>query len=319
MTDNILTRIADNKRREVAAEAAIEGPVSLPYNLPEVSSMSRALAESPLGIIAEFKRRSPSKGDIHPMADVAAIIPAYEDAGAAACSVLTDTPFFGGAVSDLMLASTLVNIPLLRKEFVVSERQILKARACGASAVLLIASLLSAEEIERFTATAHSIDLEVLVELHSEAELDKLTPAADMVGVNNRDLTTFRTDPGLSERLASLLPSEMVKVAESGLTDIREVHRLREAGYRGFLIGETFMKHSSPGRRSDGLSMVRFDFRGHADRMIKVCGMAAPKSIRSVSALAPMLMGFIFYEPSPATPVHSILNVSGGFPLLSLQ
>ncbi|MCM1337346.1 MAG: indole-3-glycerol phosphate synthase TrpC [Candidatus Amulumruptor caecigallinarius] len=246
MTD-ILTQIAANKRREVDAEERIEGPVTFPADLPDVTSMSRALLTSPTGIIAEFKRRSPSKGEIHAKAIAADVIPAYEAAGAAACSVLTDTPFFGGAPSDLMVAASLVNIPLLRKDFVVSERQILKARIYGASAVLLIASLLTADEISRFTTTAHDCGLEVLVELHSERELDRLTPAADMVGINNRDLTTFHTDPSLSERLAAMLPAEMVKVAESGLTNFGEVQRLRKLGFRGFLIGETFMKHDNPG------------------------------------------------------------------------
>lgn len=246
MTD-ILSQIAANKRREVEAEERMEGAVTLPTDLPEVPSMARALLDSPTGIIAEFKRRSPSKGEIHAKAIASEVIPAYEAAGAAACSVLTDTPFFGGAPSDLMVAASMVSIPLLRKDFVVSERQIIKARIYGASAVLLIASLLTAEEIARFTTVAHDCGLEVLVELHAERELDRLTPAADMVGINNRDLSTFHTDPALSERLVSMLPSSMVKVAESGLTNISEVERLRSLGYRGFLIGETFMKHQHPG------------------------------------------------------------------------
>lgn len=246
MTD-ILSQIAANKRREVEAETRREGPVNLPSDLPDVPSMARALLDSPTGIIAEFKRRSPSKGEIHAKAIASEVIPAYEAAGATACSVLTDTPFFGGAPSDLMVGASMVSIPLLRKDFVVSERQILKARIYGASAVLLIASLLTAEEISRFTTVAHDCGLEVLVELHAERELDRLTPAADMVGINNRDLTTFHTDPALSERLVSALPSSMVKVAESGLTNIAEVKRLRSLGYWGFLIGETFMKHPNPG------------------------------------------------------------------------
>ncbi len=220
--------------------------------IPDISgsmmppSMKSALINSQTGIIAEFKRRSPSKGEIHPKAMVNDIIPGYEQAGAAACSVLTDTPYFGGSLTDLAVASSLVSMPLLRKDFTISEFQIAQARLYGASAVLLIAAVLSAEEMQRFTRYAHDCGLEVLVEVHNVAELDKLPTDADMVGVNNRDLTTFRTDPTLSLHIASLLPDNVVKVAESGLTSISEVNRLRDAGYRGFLIGETFMRHDHP-------------------------------------------------------------------------
>ncbi|HJE39468.1 MAG: indole-3-glycerol phosphate synthase TrpC [Candidatus Amulumruptor caecigallinarius] len=243
---NILDEIIANKRREIDAEIKRVG------GIPDISgsmmspSMKSALINSQTGIIAEFKRRSPSKGEIHPKAMVNDIIPGYEQAGAAACSVLTDTPYFGGSLTDLAVASSLVSMPLLRKDFTVSEFQIAQARLYGASAVLLIAAVLSAEEMQRFTRYAHANGLEVLVEVHNVAELDKLPTDADMVGVNNRDLTTFRTDPTLSLHIASLLPDNVVKVAESGLTSISEVNRLRDAGYRGFLIGETFMRHDHP-------------------------------------------------------------------------
>ncbi len=243
---NILDEIIANKRREIDAEMKRVG------GIPDISgsmmppSMKSALINSQTGIIAEFKRRSPSKGEIHPKAMVNDIIPGYEQAGAAACSVLTDTPYFGGSLTDLAVASSLVSMPLLRKDFTISEFQIAQARLYGASAVLLIAAVLSAEEMQRFTRYAHDCGLEVLVEVHNVAELDKLPTDADMVGVNNRDLTTFRTDPTLSLHIASLLPDNVVKVAESGLTSISEVNRLRDAGYRGFLIGETFMRHDHP-------------------------------------------------------------------------
>lgn len=243
---NILDEIIANKRREIDAEIKRVG------GIPDISgsmmppSMKSALINSQTGIIAEFKRRSPSKGEIHPKAMVNDIIPGYEQAGAAACSVLTDTPYFGGSLTDLAVASSLVSMPLLRKDFSISEFQIAQARLYGASAVLLIAAVLSAEEMQRFTRYAHDCGLEVLVEVHNVAELDKLPTDADMVGVNNRDLTTFRTDPTLSLHIASLLPDNVVKVAESGLTSISEVNRLRDAGYRGFLIGETFMRHDHP-------------------------------------------------------------------------
>lgn len=209
--------------------------------------MSRQLSDSPTGIIAEFKRRSPSRGDIHPMAMVNEVVGGYTSAGASACSILTDTPFFGGALSDLAVARKVTDIPLLRKDFIVDEYQIYQAALFGADAILLIAAVLSAQDIVRYTDLAHRFGLEVLLELHSMSELDSFYSQVDMVGINNRDLTTFHTDPALSMKMARELPGNVVKVAESGLTSMSEVQRLREAGYRGFLIGETFMKEKNPG------------------------------------------------------------------------
>lgn len=244
---NILDKIIATKRREVEAIAALR-PVyaGVDSNRPLVS-MSEALRNSSTGIIAEFKRRSPSKGDIHPMAEVSEIVPAYEQAGAAACSILTDTTYFGGALTDLAVARSVSDIPLLRKDFIVSEFQIGEAARVGADAVLLIAAALTATEIKDFTDCAHGCGLEVLFEIHNVSELDKYYEKVDMVGVNNRDLSTFITDPQLSATIASLLPEEVIKVAESGLTSFEEVRRLRDIGYRGFLIGETFMKTEHPG------------------------------------------------------------------------
>ncbi|MBD5322822.1 MAG: indole-3-glycerol-phosphate synthase [Bacteroides sp.] len=242
---DILQQIVDNKRREVEAMSAYRQ-----YDCTgreKIRSMSRALASSDTGIIAEFKRRSPSKGDIHPMAMVSEVIPSYASAGASACSILTDTPYFGGALTDLVSARTLTDIPLLRKDFIISEFQIHEAAHHGADAILLIAAALSRDEIERFTDCAHNAGLEVLLELHSMNELDRFCQHVDMVGVNNRNLATFHTDPALSLKVAKELPDSVVRVAESGLTSMQEVRRLRDAGYRGFLIGETFMRESDPG------------------------------------------------------------------------
>lgn len=243
---NILEKIIQNKRMEVeAAMLRVPQLPSMDLSRP-TRSMSGALKESTTGIIAEFKRRSPSKGDIHPCALVSDVIPGYAEAGASACSVLTDTPFFGGALSDLDMARRLVDIPLLRKDFIVSDYQIHEAATHGADAILLIASALSRKEIEHFTSTAHSLNLEVLLELHSMDELEKFCPEVEMVGINNRNLSTFHTDPTLSLKMARELPDGVVKVAESGLTSMDEVRRLRDAGYQGFLIGETFMKACDP-------------------------------------------------------------------------
>lgn len=249
MTD-ILQQIVANKRREVAAKAAlglyrgIETQVVRVLRTP--LSMSRRLEESPTGIIAEFKRRSPSKGEIHPRAMAEKVLGGYERAGAAACSVLTDTPYFGGSLDDLALARRSVSLPLLRKEFIVDERQILEARCYGADAVLLIASVLTAGEIERFTLTAHHAGLEVLLELHGNCELDKMTDGVDMIGVNNRNLATFKVDIEESLLMVSQLPRDAVKVAESGITSMMQLRELRAAGYQGFLIGERFMRNADP-------------------------------------------------------------------------
>lgn len=245
---NILDRIIANKRREVEAAARMFGEEVTIATTYQPVSLRNSLLESPTGIISEFKRRSPSKGEIHPLALVEDVVPAYDEAGASACSILTDTVFFGGALTDLSVARTLTSLPLLRKDFIISRRQIAEARAAGADAVLLIAAALSRREIEEFTIYAHSLDLEVLFEIHNADELDRYCPEVDLVGVNNRDLTIFETDPLLSEKVAKELPSDVVKVAESGLRSLSEVMRLREAGFRGFLIGESFMKYPHPGQ-----------------------------------------------------------------------
>ena len=243
----ILDNIIACKRREVAAlrdagyYRRFENAVRT-----RSCSMSRALSESGTGIIAEFKRRSPSKGDIHPMAMVADIVPGYEAAGAAACSVLTDTPFFGGSVTDLAVARSCAALPLLRKEFIVHPCQITEAAAFGADAVLLIASVLTYGEICEFTETAHFYGMEVLLEIHGYDELGKIAATADMIGVNNRNLKNFHTDIAMASAIIADLPGEAVKVAESGLKTMDEIRALRSAGYRGFLIGETFMKAASP-------------------------------------------------------------------------
>ncbi|MDE7369866.1 MAG: indole-3-glycerol phosphate synthase TrpC [Muribaculaceae bacterium] len=244
--DSILQKIVDNKRREVEACRIAGVYQRLPESTRTSLSFKQALVEGS-GIIAEFKRRSPSKGEIHPMADVAKVVKGYSLNGASCCSILTDTPFFGGALSDLAVARQVAEItPLLRKEFIVSIDQIREAAAIGADAVLLIASVLEKNEMRDFTAAAHDLGLEVLCEIHSVEELDRLPLDADMVGINNRNLATFDTDISRSSMIASQLPLSMIKVAESGIKNIAEVKRLRREGYTGFLIGETFMKHNEP-------------------------------------------------------------------------
>lgn len=248
---NFLKKILEYKRREVMAAKAVIPADTLRGMAGEVTrpviSMSRALRQSPTGIIAECKRRSPSKGDIHPAAEAADIVSGYEQAGAAACSVLTDTPFFGGALTDLAVARSVAAIPLLRKDFIIDEYQLYQARIYGADAVLLIASALDADTVARLTDKAHSLGLETLLELHSADEASMVTPSTDMVGVNNRNLSTFVTDTAISEKMARILPDGPVKVAESGLNDMSDIRRLQAMGYDGFLIGERFMKTPDPG------------------------------------------------------------------------
>lgn len=247
---DILETIIAAKRTEVARQKeAVSGKLLLESEqlLRRPRSMSQALAESSTGIIAEFKRRSPSKGDIHPQARVEEVVPLYEQSGASAVSILTDEPFFGGSPADFCRARKLVTCPLLRKEFIIDEYQILQSRAMGADAILLIAAALTREACSRFVQLAHELSLEVLLEIHAEPELEYLTCGADMVGVNNRNLGTFVTEVENSFRLAEQLPADTVRVSESGISSPETVVRLRQAGYRGFLMGENFMKEPNPG------------------------------------------------------------------------
>jgi len=258
---DILQDIIANKRIEVERQKqAISLHTLLALGSDRLErntySMRDSLSKSSSGIIAEFKRKSPSKGWLHPGANVADIVPAYEKGGASACSILTDGDYFGGSLSDLQKARKLVNIPLLRKDFIIDSYQLFQARVMGADAVLLIAACLTIEECKTLAETAHSLQLEVLLEIHSEKELEYLNPYIDMLGVNNRNLGTFHTDINNSFKLAEQMKrysqdqtggSSPLLVAESGISDINTVKDLRKAGFEGFLIGETFMKTSQPG------------------------------------------------------------------------
>jgi indole-3-glycerol phosphate synthase len=258
--NNILLRILDAKRAEVERQkqaVSLRTLLSMCEERMErpTLSMSRAIEASATGIIAEFKRRSPSKGWIYREAEATTVVRAYEQAGAAACSVLTDGDFFGGSYGDLQAARAVAGIPLLRKDFVVDEYQVFQARAMGADAVLLIAAALTEEHCASLAATAHSLRLEVLLEIHGESELSYLSDGIDMLGVNNRNLSTFHTDTAVSLRIAATAlragasgGRPPLLVSESGISDPAVVVQLRKAGFRGFLIGETFMKTGRPGR-----------------------------------------------------------------------
>ena len=209
--------------------------------------MKQALASSKSGVIAEFKRRSPSKGWIKQDARPEEIVLSYATAGASALSILTDEKFFGGSLKDIRIARPLVEIPILRKDFIIDEYQLYQAKIVGADAVLLIAAALEQERCNELTEKAHSLGLEVLLEIHSPEELSYINEKIDMVGINNRNLGTFFTNVENSFRLAGQLPQDAVLVSESGISDPEIVKRLRTAGFRGFLIGETFMKTEQPG------------------------------------------------------------------------
>lgn len=247
----ILEDILAHKRAEVAQRKELY-PTKLlersPYYEAKPVSLTRYLRRpDKSGIIAEIKRRSPAKGDINRYASVEKLSIGYMQAGASALSVLTDSKYFGGSNEDLSLARKLNFCPILRKDFVVDEYQILEAKSIGADAVLLIAAALGRGEVESLARLARSLGLEVVLEVHSEEELSATaTEAADIIGVNNRDLGTMKVDVETSLRLSARVPKGVVKISESGIDSAETITRLREAGYQGFLIGEAFMRTSKP-------------------------------------------------------------------------
>ncbi len=256
---DILHEIIANKRIEVEQQKRAVNlhtllTIGSEYMERDTHSMKAALESSSSGIIAEFKRKSPSKGWLYPEADITEVVPLYEKGGASACSILTDTKYFGGSLNDLQRARKLVNLPLLRKDFIIDEYQLYQARIMGADAVLLIAAALTEEECLSLAETAHSLNLEVLLEIHTESELSYLNAYIDMLGVNNRNLGTFHTDLENSFKLIEQM-KEVTKstglsplmVSESGISNTEVVIKLRESGFKGFLIGENFMKTKEPG------------------------------------------------------------------------
>ena len=247
---DILSEIIANKRFEVDLQKQAISIEQLQEGISEVPtsrSMKQALASSASGIIAEFKRRSPSKGWIKEEACPEEIVPSYAAAGASALSILTDEKFFGGSLKDIRTARPLVEIPILRKDFIIDAYQLYQARIVGADAILLIAATLEQDKCNELTEKAHSLGLEVLLEIHNTEELSYINKEIDMIGVNNRNLGTFFTDVENSFRLAEQLPQDSVLVSESGISNPEIVKRLRTAGFRGFLIGETLMKTEHPG------------------------------------------------------------------------
>jgi indole-3-glycerol phosphate synthase len=250
---DILEEIVAYKKNEVEQfkkelhQIYLEGRVEILKNAL-IPSMKNALMKSDTGIIAEFKRKSPSKGWINEAATADKVPISYQENGAAAISILTDSHFFGGSNVYVRTAiASKVRIPVLYKNFIIDEYQIYQAKICGASAILLIAACLTKEQCRQFITKAHELELEVLLEMHNEEETEYAELEPDMYGINNRNLGTFETDVNNSFQLIERLPAEGVKVSESGISDPDTIRQLRACGYKGFLIGETFMKEADPG------------------------------------------------------------------------
>ncbi|MCL4107331.1 UNVERIFIED_CONTAM: hypothetical protein GTU68_067242 [Idotea baltica] len=247
---SILKDIVEYKKKEVEKDKSLY-PVtlleqSIHFDAPCVSLSEYILREDKAGIIAEFKRKSPSKGGINLYASPEEVSIGYMQAGASAISVLTDKNFFGGSKEDLKTVRKYNYCPILRKEFIIDEYQILEAKSIGADAILLIASILTEEEVKQFTRLAKSLGLEILFEVHGEDEIKKYIPEIDLIGVNNRNLETFKTDFNYSLDVYNKLPADAVKISESGINDPIVVRQLKDAGYDGFLIGEHFMASGHP-------------------------------------------------------------------------
>ncbi len=250
---NILDEIVAVKRTEVEytksfADLEWYKYFSVDFDRKCISLKENLLKENSTGIIAEFKRKSPSKGWFK-SADYSApaIVMCFEQYGAAGASVLTDTEFFGGELPDITVCRAVTQLPVLRKDFIIDEIQLLEAKAYGADVVLLIAAILSPKRVEALAKAAKQLGLEVLLELHGENELDHICHEVDMVGINNRNLQTFEVDIKHSIKLSEKLPADKVKIAESGIDNVETIKIFRDAGFKGFLIGEKFMKEPDPG------------------------------------------------------------------------
>lgn len=248
---NILDTIVERKRIEVDERKKLRTLEMIKadacYTRKTISLVEGLSKPNASGIIAEFKRKSPSKGVINASVDPVEVTMAYQAAGASAVSILTDAYFFGGDDQDLLRARQVLDIPILRKEFIIDEYQVHEAKALGADLILLIAACLGKEEVVRFSTLARSLGLEVLLELHDEDELEHVCETVDLVGINNRSLKTFDVNIARSLRMAGQLPKNKLKVAESGIDDPAQVKLFRENGYSAFLIGENFMKTNDPG------------------------------------------------------------------------
>ncbi len=247
----ILDRIIAHKKSEVNLRKKIfptQFWESSPLFNRDTNSLTKRLKSSSSGIIAEHKRRSPSKNNINNSLSVTEVVKGYENAKVCGISILTDQKYFGGSLEDLNLARATTHSPLLRKDFIVDEYQLIEAKANGADVILLIAAVLSRKEVEHLSIFAQKLNLEVLLEVHNEKELEKsIMPSLDLLGVNNRNLKTFETNLNTSISLADKIPNDFVKISESGIDNPKAIIDLKSSGYKGFLIGENFMRTENPG------------------------------------------------------------------------
>lgn len=247
---NILEQIVAHKKKEVERRIS-EIPISKLeksafFSSPVISLKKSLLDETNVGLIAEFKRKSPSKGMINSNTDVAQTTLGYANAGASALSILTDSEYFGGSTDDILSARKENKIPILRKEFIIDEYQIIEAKSIGADVILLLANILSPNEIKQFSTTAKWLGLEILLEVREKSELNSVNVLIDCIGVNNRNLRDFKVDIKQSLELSHEIPKGFLKISESGIDSAKTIHELKQVGYNGFLIGETFMRETNP-------------------------------------------------------------------------
>ena len=249
---DILEKIVEHKKKEVAERKIATPLIELTqraYFKEATRSLQKKLrSEGVSGIIAEHKRKSPSLGWISEYSDVVAVTTGYEKAGASCLSILTDNYFFGGSTHDLMSATKRVNIPILRKDFIIDEYQVFETKAMGADVMLLIAECLTKKEIKHLAQTAKNVGLEVILELHDAEQLDKICDDVTCVGINNRNLKTFTVSIQTSIDLVKFIPDNFIKISESGISRPERIAELRTHGFKGFLIGEAFMKTADPAK-----------------------------------------------------------------------
>ncbi len=248
---SILKNIVIDKKKELKLKKSVI-PISEYEKMSlfkrNTISMTNSIKKDSFGIIAEFKRRSPSKNEINNKLSVDEVCRNYQIYGASGLSVLTNSKYFGGSLEDLVLARSISSLPILRKDFIIDEYQIYESKAFGADIILLISSILTKDEIVNLSKKAKDLKLEVLLEVHNNDELQKgLIENVDIIGVNNRNLKSFKTDLKISEKLFNQIPNEFLKISESGLNNNNSIKKLKKIGYQGFLIGEKFMISSDPG------------------------------------------------------------------------
>ena len=246
----ILDKIVRDKKLEVdklSSNSSIKELEGSRLFSRQCISLKDSILNSSGGIICEFKRRSPSNNNINYKSNISEVVKGYQKAGAAGLSILTNKQYFDGDIQDILEIRDITSIPILRKEFIISEYQIIEAKSIGSDAILLIASILSKEEIKNYSSLAKDIGLEVLFEIHDAEELEKISGEnIDIIGVNNRNLDTLEIDIQNSVDLYSKIPNSFVKISESGISEVESILKLREVGYQGFLIGENFMRTDDP-------------------------------------------------------------------------